>query len=128
MRLPKRSVLVLGATIGLATFSGCRMGPQGPQTGTTAASEVQGVVREKRGDALKVSDANGREHTVKANDDTRVYVGGQATRGLDQIQEGSQVRASFTDKGENEAAVRIEVLGSEPPQLQPPAAEPTPKR
>jgi hypothetical protein len=116
MRLPKGSGLVLGAALGLATISGCRGGGEGPRTGSTAAaSEVQGVVREKGRDELKVSDANGREHTVKTNEETRVFVGGQATRGLDQIEEGSQVRASFTDKGENEPALRIEVLGSAQP-------------
>ena len=129
MRLPMRAGLVLGTALGLAMVSGCRSGREGPQSGSTAAaSEVQGVVREKGRDELKISDSSGREHTVKANDDTRVYVGGEATRGLGQIQEGSQVRASFSNKGENEPAVRIEVLGTEQPQVQPPSGGPAPSR
>lgn len=79
-----------------------------------AGTQVEGTVRQKSGGELQVSDAAGRQRTVRVDDRTQVVVHGQKSTGLGQIVEGTEVRASFGPQGPAKAAVRVEVV--EPPR------------
>jgi hypothetical protein len=102
------------ATLALST-SGCRRATEtaarDEQAGASAeASELQGVVSERRADELRVSDMSGQQHTVRADERTQVFVGGQPAGGLAEVQEGAEVRASFPGGDMSQPAVRIDVV------------------
>jgi hypothetical protein len=115
------------ATWGLAAAAlatrGCRRATEPASreaTGEAAqASELQGVVSEKRGEELRVSDAAGRQHMVRADERTQVFVGGRPVSGLAEVREGAEVRASFPGGDPSQPAVRIEVV--EPGQNETPS-------
>lgn len=83
------------------------------------ANELQGVVSEKRGDELRVSDSAGKQHTIRADERTQVFIGGRPASGLAEVQEGAEVRAAFPGGDKDKPAVRIDVVepgakGAEP--------------
>jgi hypothetical protein len=101
------------------TTAGCeRPGSRGADKSTASSTSaegaggVQGTVRSVSGNQLKVSDAAGKEHTIKADKNTQVFRNGEVTSGVAQIPEGSQVRASFKGNKTNEPALRIDVIES----------------
>lgn len=117
------------AALALST-SGCRRATETSaneeRAGTAAtaqANELQGVVSEKRGDELRVSDSAGKQHTVRADERTQVFIGGRPASGLAEVQEGAEVRASFPGGDKNRAAERIDVVESGEKGAQPPAEE-----
>ncbi|WAS82268.1 MULTISPECIES: hypothetical protein [unclassified Corallococcus] len=73
-------------------------------TSAAAATTVNGRVLSKSGDTLTLVDSTNKELKIKTNDKTAVMDNGSRAVKLDDIQEGSQVRASYVMDGKDMVA------------------------
>ncbi|QAT84458.1 putative lipoprotein [Corallococcus coralloides] len=73
-------------------------------TSAAAATTVNGRVLSKSGDTLTLVDSSNKELKIKTNDKTAMMDNGSRAVKLDDIQEGSQVRASYVMDGKDMVA------------------------
>ncbi|WP_233588078.1 hypothetical protein [Corallococcus sp. CA049B] len=73
-------------------------------TSAAAATTVNGRVLSKSGDTLTLVDSTNKELKIKTNDKTALMDNGSRAVKLDDIQEGSQVRASYVMDGKDMVA------------------------
>ncbi|RKG57705.1 hypothetical protein D7X30_19670 [Corallococcus sp. AB011P] len=73
-------------------------------TSAAAATTVNGRVLSKSGDTLTLVDSTNKELKIKTNDKTAVMDNGSRAVKLDDIKEGSQVRASYVMDGKDMVA------------------------
>lgn len=73
-------------------------------TSAAAATTVNGRVLSKSGDTLTLVDSANKELKIKTNDKTALMDNGSRAVKLDDIQEGSQVRASYVMDGKDMVA------------------------
>ncbi|MHA7630041.1 hypothetical protein [Corallococcus sp. M7] len=73
-------------------------------TSAAAATTVNGRVLSKSGDTLTLVDSSNKELKIKTNDKTALMDNGSRAVKLDDIQEGSQVRASYVMDGKDMVA------------------------
>jgi Cu/Ag efflux protein CusF len=83
------------------------------ETGTTGAQEVIGTV-EKFDPSKKELTLTTTDKTLKLTDDTQIMKEGQRAS-LSDIQEGAQVRASYSGTGDTVQVTQIEVMSAAPP-------------
>ena len=76
-------------------------GGSGMAGASATATTVTGRVMSTSGDTLTVVDTNNRELKLKTNDQTRVMGADNRAMKLDDIKEGSQVRASYVMDGKD---------------------------
>lgn len=76
-------------------------GGSGMAGASATATSVQGRVMSSSGDSLTLVDTNNRELKLKTNDQTRVLGNDNRPMKLDDIKEGSQVRASYVMDGKD---------------------------
>jgi multidrug resistance efflux pump len=75
--------------------------------GTTAS--VIGRVESTFGDQIKIRDQAGREIELNTDDSTRVMMNGREVK-VDELKEGTQVRASYAMDGDDRVAKEVQVL------------------
>lgn len=88
--------------------------PSSAQQGAKQAEQIQGTVSsvDESNHELRVASAGGQEETLKFDKHTQVFLDGQKVKGLQNVQEGSQVRASYSMEGGEMKATRIDVQSS----------------
>lgn len=81
------------------------------ETGTGGAGVMMatGALSTGMGSGFKVKDASGKELELDTDDRTRVLYNGQAVK-LDDFKDGTQVRASYTKKGDDLVARDVTIL------------------
>ncbi|RYZ36318.1 MAG: hypothetical protein EOO71_32255 [Myxococcaceae bacterium] len=87
-------------------------GGSGMAGATAAATTINGRVLSKSGDTLTVVDSNNRELKIKTNDKTALMDNGSRAVKMDDIKEGSQVRASYVMDGKDMVARDVTLVAA----------------
>ncbi|RKG85627.1 hypothetical protein D7V88_19420 [Corallococcus terminator] len=87
-------------------------GGSGMVGATAAATTINGRVLSKSGDTLTVVDSNNRELKIKTNDKTALLDNGSRAVKMDDIKEGSQVRASYVMDGKDMVARDVTLVAA----------------
>ena len=93
------------------TGQGSSLGGGGGSSQAQVGQELQGTVTKTGSDQITIRTQQGEERQFKADDNTIVIMQGQDADDVSKIQEGSQVRASFSGEGDDSRLTRIEVVG-----------------
>ncbi|NOK23227.1 hypothetical protein [Corallococcus carmarthensis] len=81
-------------------------------TSAAAATTVNGRVISKSGDTLTLVDSTNKELKIKTNDKTALMDNGSRAVKLDDIKEGSQVRASYVMDGKDMVARDVTLVAA----------------
>ncbi|WNG40753.1 hypothetical protein F0U61_48970 [Archangium violaceum] len=114
-----RRLTVVGLTVlGLAVGAGCREREEARTAATPAAERavedpltgsVAGTVAQTAGSALHLHEADGKRIVLNTDGQTRVVRDGQPV-GLEALQPGAEVRASYVISGTDWMAREVEVV------------------
>ena len=77
-----------------------------------ASGTLTGKLSDADSNSVTIEDDAGNKHDFQANESTRVSVGGRAAK-LDDLKEGSQVRASYSTEGDEKVIREVTVTAAE---------------
>lgn len=119
--------------LGALALVGCRERTQTQDQQTGEAMSAVGTIVEVQGDSVTIRTNENEMHDMSFGNDTQVMNDDRPV-GRDALQEGSQVRATWSTQGEEKQLMRLDVLSgavqeqpnAQPDQVNPDAEKPQP--